>query len=164
MPLGATAVVRGVERQGEPMRIAKAGDNVEIGLTGIEPNGLGCATCLPPPPHPPLRAHTRAALTPAARWRGGPACRVGQVLCPPDDPVPAAVKIEARIQTLPGLAVALIRSSAFMFHHHAVNEPCVVTSLVELLDVQTGEVVKRKPRCASPREQAPKAPLTGIAP
>lgn len=71
---------------------------------------------------------------------------LGAVLCPPEAPVPVTRKIVARIQTLPALAVPVLRGQALTMHFQMMNEPCTVAHLVAQYDTATGELVKRRPR------------------
>lgn len=52
MPAGEVATVKGVERNGEAATGAAAGDSVDVGLTGIEPNVLFAGSVLCHPDYP----------------------------------------------------------------------------------------------------------------
>jgi len=112
MPLGLLCTVKAIERSGVSLPIARAGDNVDVGLLDIDPNALS----------------------------------LGAVLCPPEAPVPATRKIVARIQTLPALAVPVLKGQSLTMHFQMMNEPCTVAHLIAQYDTASGELVKRRPR------------------
>jgi elongation factor 1 alpha-like protein len=40
MPVGLPLTIKGIEQDGKQARYASAGDNVELGVTGIDPSAL----------------------------------------------------------------------------------------------------------------------------
>merc|ERR1711871_198091 len=55
---------------------------------------------------------------------------VGQMLCPPANPVPVANEIEIRIQTFPALSVPLIKGTELSCHHQSSEMVAVVSKLI----------------------------------
>ena len=110
-PMGEVCTVRAVMSYGEPAPFARAGENVELRLSGID--------------------HEKLA--------------VGDVLCDPDAPIPAAKKFEAKIMTLKALKIPMLQGSQFTMHLQSVECPATV---VKLLSATTAKGRERKnPRC-----------------
>jgi elongation factor 1 alpha-like protein len=55
---------------------------------------------------------------------------VGQMLCPPANPIPLANEIEIRIQTFPALSVPLIKGTELSCHHQSSEMVAVVSKLI----------------------------------
>eukprot|EP01083_Nonionella_stella_P073223 197817_1 len=70
---------------------------------------------------------------------------VGQLLCDPSKPVPMVTKFRAQIVTL-GLRLPLLKGQKLVLHLHNIDRSCQLSKISNLLDRDTGQVVKRKPR------------------
>ncbi|MCL4141613.1 UNVERIFIED_CONTAM: hypothetical protein GTU68_052050 [Idotea baltica] len=70
---------------------------------------------------------------------------VGDFLCDPQDPIPQATRIQARIVVF-NITVPIIKGSQFDFHYQSVNEMARVRKLVSLLHKSTGQIMKQRPR------------------
>lgn len=46
MPVGLPLTIKGIEQNGKATPYARAGDTVEIGVTGIDPSALRSVDCL----------------------------------------------------------------------------------------------------------------------
>ncbi|ORX92697.1 hypothetical protein K493DRAFT_285504 [Basidiobolus meristosporus CBS 931.73] len=71
---------------------------------------------------------------------------IGSVLCSPTNMISVASKFKAQIVVF-DIAIPITIGYPIILHHQSLNEPAVITNLLEVLDKSTGEVVKKKPRC-----------------
>ncbi|KAK9766011.1 hypothetical protein K7432_005217 [Basidiobolus ranarum] len=71
---------------------------------------------------------------------------IGSVLCSPTSMIPVASTFKAQIVVF-DIAVPITIGYPVILHHQSLNEPAVITNLIELLDKSTGEIAKKKPRC-----------------
>lgn len=71
---------------------------------------------------------------------------VGSVLCDIQRPVPIATSFQARIVVF-SVRVPLTVGSPVLLHHQALVEPASIGRLKALLNKQTGEMLKKSPRC-----------------
>ncbi|KAI3642897.1 hypothetical protein MP228_012452 [Amoeboaphelidium protococcarum] len=67
------------------------------------------------------------------------------VLCSPSSPVSMSCAVEVQILTF-DIKIPVILGSELLFHRQSINEPVVVTKLINLKDKSTGEITKQKPR------------------
>ncbi|KAI3634308.1 hypothetical protein MIR68_007912 [Amoeboaphelidium protococcarum] len=67
------------------------------------------------------------------------------VLCSPSSPVSMSCAVEVQILTF-DIKIPVILGSELLFHRQSINEPVVVTKLINLKDKATGEITKQKPR------------------
>ncbi|KAI3654524.1 hypothetical protein MP228_000578 [Amoeboaphelidium protococcarum] len=67
------------------------------------------------------------------------------VLCSPTSPVSMSCAVEVQILTF-DIKIPVILGSELLFHRQSINEPVVVTNLINLKDKSTGEITKQKPR------------------
>ncbi|KAI3638568.1 hypothetical protein MIR68_003066 [Amoeboaphelidium protococcarum] len=67
------------------------------------------------------------------------------VLCSPTSPVSMSCAVEVQILTF-DIKIPVILGSELLFHRQSINEPVVVTKLINLKDKSTGEITKQKPR------------------
>ncbi|RLO00734.1 hypothetical protein DYB28_009035 [Aphanomyces astaci] len=129
MPGGVRATVKAIEMNGLPVLLASAGDNVDVGLAGLDPSalhvgGLLCSVVSP------VRVHIH-----------------------PNSVASMVRKFEAQIMTMPGVEVPLAKGTCVTLHIHSVDEPVHVTRLVSTLK-KSGEVDKKKPRCITRNSSA----------
>eukprot|EP00937_MAST-01D_sp_MAST-1D-sp2_P000818 g818.t1 len=117
--------VKGIVASGIPVDAAFAGDHVEVGLTGVEPNVL-------------CRGMVISALDAGGSTAGDGA------------PVSATITQHVRVQiALTGLAkVPLIKGQQLQLHVHTCERAVFVSKIVALLG-RDGTVTKKKPRCVS---------------
>ncbi|GFN94117.1 elongation factor 1-alpha [Plakobranchus ocellatus] len=71
---------------------------------------------------------------------------IGSCLCDPAFPAKSATKIRAKIVIF-SIDVPITKGFPVVFHYQSINEPAVIKRLLSQLNRNTGEVVKRKPRC-----------------
>lgn len=71
---------------------------------------------------------------------------VGSVLCDIASPIPMTTRVQARIVVF-SLRVPIISGTPIMLHHQSLVQPATIVRLKEQLHKQTGEVVKKNPRC-----------------
>ena len=74
------------------------------------------------------------------------AVHAGYVVCHPDFPVPLAVSFEVDIVVL-DVQIPILKGQQVTLHAHAVRDSGHVSRLIALLDSETGEVIKERPRC-----------------
>eukprot|EP01135_Chromosphaera_perkinsii_P004444 Nk52_evm22s281 gene=Nk52_evmTU22s281 len=75
-----------------------------------------------------------------------PACiNTGYILCAPENPIPVAIKIRARVIVF-DIDIPLTKGNPVVFHTQCLDEPAIVSKLVSLLNKTTGEVIKDRPR------------------
>lgn len=82
MPSGVIATIKSIEQEGQPLTKARAGDGVDIGLTGVDPGMLapGGVLCHPDYPVPVATRFEIRILTLGIRI---PILRGSQVWCHP---------------------------------------------------------------------------------
>lgn len=71
---------------------------------------------------------------------------VGSVLCDIERPIPITTRVQARIVVF-ALRVPLISGTPIMLHHQSLVQPATIVRIKAQLHKQTGEVVKKNPRC-----------------
>lgn len=70
----------------------------------------------------------------------------GSVLCSPDQPVRTTTRIEARIIIF-NIEIPITVGFPVVLHYQSQNEPATVKKLISLLNKNSGELIKKKPRC-----------------
>jgi len=130
-PGGEAATVKSVSINGASVPFAAAGDTVDVLLGGLD-----------------LDAGGGAGLA-AAQQVLGPGC----VLCWASHPLAPALKLKARISTLPTLEMPIVAGQQFTLHCHALEEPCNVTRLLRTLD-RAGRTREARPRLVGRAEVA----------
>lgn len=103
LPGGETATVKQISIHDEIVRRAKAGDNVEIGLSSPD------------------------------KSFGEKLARPGTVICDPKYLVPLVKRFSARIRTLPALKYPILNGSNLILHIHSVEVPCTVVALMKTI-------------------------------
>lgn len=71
---------------------------------------------------------------------------VGYILCDPSRPVPITSKFEARIVVF-NVTIPITKGFSIVLHHQSLAEPAVISKLIAQLHKNTGEIVKKRPRC-----------------
>lgn len=119
MPSGDIATVKSIEKEGHRVHgshggltLARAGDSVDLVLSGVDANAV----------------------------------RTGDVVCHPDFPCRLSDRFQARIMVL-DVTVPVLKGQAVTVHMHATRDSGHINRLVSVLDGETGEVVKERPRC-----------------
>jgi len=77
----------------------------------------------------------------------------GMVLCDPSQPVPVAMRFQARMVVF-NIDVPITKGYPVVLHYGCVSEQATVKKLLSLLNKSTGEVVKAKPRCLTGNQSA----------
>lgn len=72
--------------------------------------------------------------------------QIGSILCDIQRPVPIVTQFQARIVVF-SVRVPLTVGSPVLLHHQSLVEPASIGRLKALLHKQTGEVLKKGPRC-----------------
>ncbi|KAJ8944129.1 hypothetical protein NQ318_013313 [Aromia moschata] len=70
---------------------------------------------------------------------------VGNILCDPQNPVPVAMRFQARIVVF-NVTVPITKGFSVVLHHQSLGEPVIVSKLISQLNKSTGEVLKKHPR------------------
>ncbi|XP_065842838.1 HBS1-like protein [Oscarella lobularis] len=78
---------------------------------------------------------------------------IGSVLSAPSSPVKAATKFKAQIIVF-NIDVPITRGFPVLIHYQSVNEPGIVNRLVHSLDRNSGEIIRKKPRCLGKNSSA----------
>lgn len=78
---------------------------------------------------------------------------VGYILCDPAYPVPVASRFEARVVIF-NITVPITRGYPVILHMQCLAEQAVIVKLVAQLHKNTGDVVKKKPRCLTKNSNA----------
>ncbi|CAG8609156.1 17331_t:CDS:10, partial [Cetraspora pellucida] len=71
--------------------------------------------------------------------------KIGSVLCPPSQPVPITSHFLARIVVF-DVKIPITRGFPVILHRQSLNEPANVIKLVNIIDKNTGDVIKKNPR------------------
>ncbi|XP_014290235.1 protein HBS1 [Halyomorpha halys] len=71
---------------------------------------------------------------------------IGSVLCDPTSPVPSSSKFEARVVIF-NTIIPITKGYSVVLHLHCITEQAIITKLISQVNKNTGEVIKKKPRC-----------------
>ncbi|XP_063773442.1 HBS1-like protein isoform X1 [Pseudophryne corroboree] len=71
---------------------------------------------------------------------------VGYVFCSPSDPIKACTRFRARVLIF-NFDVPITQGFPVIIHYQTVSEPATIRKLVSVLHKNTGEVMKKKPKC-----------------
>lgn len=71
---------------------------------------------------------------------------IGDIVCTPQSIVPVALKFEVRIVTLYNLRVPICKGQSAIIHLQSINTTARISKLHCLLDKNTCEIIKNKPR------------------
>jgi len=112
VPGNESCTVKAVQHRHTVVKFAAAGDNVELGLVGIDFANLG----------------------------------VGKYLCDPAHPIPLVRTFKAQIITFRDLEMPILKGTQVVLHGQSMNEPATITRLYAILDKQTNEETKKRPR------------------
>ncbi|XP_050218467.1 uncharacterized protein LOC126669143 isoform X2 [Mercurialis annua] len=77
----------------------------------------------------------------------------GGAICHPDFPVAVAKCLELKVLVL-DFATPILIGSQLEFHLYHTKEAARVTRIISLLDPKTGKVIKKAPRCLTPKQHA----------
>ncbi|XP_036446617.1 HBS1-like protein isoform X3 [Colossoma macropomum] len=78
---------------------------------------------------------------------------VGCVFCDPKEPIKACSRFRARI-LLFNIEVPITQGFPVLLHYQTVSEPATIRKLVSVLHKNSGEVLKKKPKCLSKGQNA----------
>ncbi|KAL6483091.1 hypothetical protein MHYP_G00079630 [Metynnis hypsauchen] len=78
---------------------------------------------------------------------------VGCVFCGPKEPIKACSRFRARI-LLFNIEVPITQGFPVLLHYQTVSEPATIRKLVSVLHKNSGEVLKKKPKCLSKGQNA----------
>ncbi|XP_064382264.1 HBS1-like protein [Halichondria panicea] len=78
---------------------------------------------------------------------------IGSVLCSQDQPIRAVTRLEARVIVF-NIDIPITIGFPVVLHYQSLNEPAVVTKLLSLLNKNTGELLRKKPRCLTKNSSA----------
>lgn len=70
---------------------------------------------------------------------------VGNILCDPQNPVPVAMKFQARIVVF-NVKVPITKGFSVVLHHQSLVEPAIISKLISQLNKSNGELLKKHPR------------------
>ncbi|KAI7901247.1 P-loop containing nucleoside triphosphate hydrolase protein [Cokeromyces recurvatus] len=70
----------------------------------------------------------------------------GCMVCTSANPVPVTTNFEAQIVIF-DIRIPITPGYPVVLHHGSLDEPAMISKLIEILDKSTGEVVKKNPRC-----------------
>ncbi|CAG8519580.1 14783_t:CDS:10 [Dentiscutata erythropus] len=71
--------------------------------------------------------------------------KIGSILCPPSQPVPVTSHFLARIVVF-DVKIPITRGFPVILHRQSLNEPANIIKLVDIINKNTGEVIKKNPR------------------
>ncbi|KAF0409678.1 P-loop containing nucleoside triphosphate hydrolase protein [Gigaspora margarita] len=71
--------------------------------------------------------------------------KIGTILCPPSQPVPITSHFLARIVVF-DVKIPITRGFPVILHRQSLNEPANIIKLVDIINKNTGEIVKKNPR------------------
>ncbi|RIB04352.1 P-loop containing nucleoside triphosphate hydrolase protein [Gigaspora rosea] len=71
--------------------------------------------------------------------------KIGSILCPPSQPVPITSHFLARIVVF-DVKIPITRGFPVILHRQSLNEPANIIKLVDIINKNTGEIVKKNPR------------------
>ncbi|XP_057333342.1 protein HBS1 isoform X1 [Microplitis mediator] len=71
---------------------------------------------------------------------------VGDIICSPYKPIPVTTCFEAHVVIF-SIAIPITKGLPVVLHSQSLVEPATITKLIEQLHKNTGQVIKKKPRC-----------------
>ncbi|XP_006885072.1 PREDICTED: HBS1-like protein [Elephantulus edwardii] len=78
---------------------------------------------------------------------------VGCVFCGPRDPIKACTRFRARILIF-NIEIPITKGFPVLLHYQTVSEPAVIKRLISVLNKNTGEVTKKKPKLLTKGQNA----------
>ncbi|XP_007952234.2 HBS1-like protein [Orycteropus afer afer] len=78
---------------------------------------------------------------------------VGCIFCGPKDPIKACTRFRARILIF-NIEIPVTKGFPVLLHYQTVSEPAVIKRLISILNKNTGEVTKKKPKLLTKGQNA----------
>ncbi|XP_043517946.1 HBS1-like protein isoform X4 [Frieseomelitta varia] len=71
---------------------------------------------------------------------------IGDIICNLQNPVPVTTRFQAHVVVF-AVKIPIMKGLPVIIHQHSLVQPAVITKLVAQLHRNTGEMIKKKPRC-----------------
>ncbi|KAK9310397.1 hypothetical protein QLX08_000372 [Tetragonisca angustula] len=71
---------------------------------------------------------------------------IGDIICNLQNPVPVTTRFQAHVVVF-AVKIPIMKGLPVIIHQHSLVQPAVITKLVVQLHRNTGEMIKKKPRC-----------------